>query len=85
MLTPVEYEQVRESIGSRRDVAKMLGVDIRTIQRRERAEIAITFEATRALFCLAALNRLRQLIVTVTDNNGIKKELNALAGLLEAH
>jgi transcriptional regulator with XRE-family HTH domain len=84
MITPAEYQTVRESIGSQRDVAKLLGVDIRTVQRRECGEIAITFEATRVLFSLSALNRLRQLIAKVTDN-GIKRELDDLVALLEAH
>ena len=80
----IEYAKVRESIGSQRDVSRKLGVDIRTVQRREADEIIITSEATRALFCLSALERLRRLIEEVTDN-GIKRELDKLVALLEAH
>jgi hypothetical protein len=79
-----EYQQVRESIGSQRDVSKRLGVDIRTVQRREAGEIIITGEATRALFCLSAIERIHQLMEEVKDN-GIKRGLNDLVGLLEAH
>ena len=84
MITPAEYEKVRESIGSQRDVAKMLGVDIRTVQRREAGQILITFEATRALFSLSALGYLRTLAASVKDN-GIKNDLDDLAVILEAH
>ena len=80
----LEYQKVRESIGSQRDVSRKLGVDIRTVQRREAGEIIITFEATRALFCLSALERVRQLIVKVKDN-GVRHELDDVAALLEAH
>ena len=84
MITPDEYHQVRESIGSAKEVAKMLGVDIRTVQRREAGEILITFEATRALFCLSAINRLHTLIDNI-QSNGVRRELNDLVTLLEAH
>ena len=40
----LEYQKVRESIGSQRDVSRKLGVDIRTVQRREAEEIIITSE-----------------------------------------
>lgn len=84
MLTPAEYHQVRETIGSQKEVARTLGVDIRTVQRRECGEILITFEATRALFCLCAINSLHALIGKVKDN-GIRHELGELVVLLEAH
>lgn len=84
MLTPTEYHKVRETIGSQRDVAKMLGVDIRTVQRREAGEILITFEATRALFSLSALNHARSLLTSEMDNI-IRFELDNLVGILEAH
>ena len=89
MITPAEYEKVREGLGSQRDVAKMLGVDVRTVQRRETGQILITSEATRALFCLSALYQAKHLFTIVT-NNGIKpsalsNELTDLVGLLEMH
>ena len=37
--TKAQYHALRESIGSQKEVAKMLGVDIRTVQRRESGEI----------------------------------------------
>ena len=80
----LEYAKVREKIGSQRDVSRKLGVDIRTVQRREAGEIVITDEATRALFCLSALDRLHQLIEKVKDN-GIRQDLDDVVILLEAH
>ena len=84
MLTRTDYHRVRESIGSQKEVARLLGVDIRTVQRRESGEILITFEATRALYCLSAINRLHALIAKVKDN-GVRRELDNVVGLLEAH
>ena len=81
VLTPAEYHQVRESLGSQRDVSERLGVDIRTVQRREAGEIIITFEATRALLCLSAINAIQELIV----NNDVRKDLDRIVTLLEAH
>ena len=84
-ISPTEYEKVRESIGSEKEVAKMLGVDIRTVQRRETGEILITFEATRALFGLCALAHLRRLLATHGLNeNNVRHELDNLVTLLEA-
>ena len=80
----IEYQKVREKIGSQRDVSRKLGVDIRTVQRREAGEILITFEATRSLLCLSALERLRLLIEDVKDS-GIKRELDNVVVLLEAN
>ena len=86
ILEPAQYHKVRETLGSQRDVAKLLGVDIRTVQRREAGEIMITFEATRALFSLSALNYLRTLSANLAQadpDNGIKRELDDLVILLE--
>ena len=84
VLTSSEYHKVRESLGSQRDIAERLGVDIRTVQRREAGEIIITFEATRALLCLSAIHALHELLTRVTDN-GIKRDLKELVVLLEPH
>ena len=82
-ITSTEYQKVREGIGSQRDVSKLLGVDIRTVQRREAGEILITFEATRALFCLSAIDYLHGL---TTEDNGVKQEdIDKVLALLEAH
>jgi hypothetical protein len=80
----IEYQRVRESIGSQRDVARMLGVDIRTVQRREAGDIIITFEATRALFCLCAIEKLRGLIGQIKSDT-VRHELGDVVVLLEAH
>ena len=57
--TADEYAKVRETVGSQRDVARMLGVDIRTVQRREGKEVPILYEAELALryVCLKSLGR----------------------------
>jgi hypothetical protein len=81
-MTKTEYQRVRESIGSQRDVSRLLGVDIRTIQRREAGEILITFEATRALFSLKVLEHLRNLMEEVGDS-GLKNKLDKVVFLLD--
>ena len=83
-VNPKEYQSVRETIGSQRDVARLLGVDIRTVQRREAGEIVITFEATRALFCLSAIERLRGLTEQIKSDT-VRHELDDVVVLLEAH
>jgi transcriptional regulator with XRE-family HTH domain len=82
--TKAQYHALRESIGSQKEVAKMLGVDIRTVQRRESGEIMITFEATRALYSLAAINSLHTLIGKC-KSNGIRHELDNIVARLEVH
>jgi DNA-binding transcriptional regulator YiaG len=52
-MTPTEYRTLRESVGSQKKVASALGVDYRTIQRREYGEIKIPREAEMALRALA--------------------------------
>jgi transcriptional regulator with XRE-family HTH domain len=47
--TPEEYSNLRKRIGSQKDVAKLLGINIRTVQRRENGEILIMSEAVMAL------------------------------------
>jgi hypothetical protein len=47
--TKEEYHTLRKLIGSAKTVANLLGVDIRTIQRRESGFIIITSEASIAL------------------------------------
>lgn len=75
--TAEEYARVRETVGSQKDVARMLGVDIRTVQRRECGEILITDEAVRALHALSTLSYLKRLIATKEAPN-----LGELVGLL---
>ena len=52
-MTPSEYRTLRESVGSQQKVAAALGVDYRTIQRREYSQIKIPREAEIALRALA--------------------------------
>jgi DNA-binding XRE family transcriptional regulator len=51
-VTAQRYRELREDIGSQNLVAKLLGVDKRTIQRRENGELKITREAELAILCL---------------------------------
>ena len=48
-MTPAEYRALRKTIASQKKVAAALGVDYRTIQRREVGEIKIPREAALAL------------------------------------
>jgi hypothetical protein len=52
-MNATEYRALRESVGSQKKVAAALGVDYRTIQRREYGEIKIPREAEMALRALA--------------------------------
>jgi transcriptional regulator with XRE-family HTH domain len=82
--TAAEYARVRESVGSQKDVARMLGVDIRTVQRRECGEILITDEAVRALHALSALSYLKILILRHTNREkfDLKEELARMVTIL---
>jgi hypothetical protein len=51
-LNPAEYKTERQKRGSQKGVALALGVDYRTIQRREAGDIQITREASMALMAL---------------------------------
>lgn len=53
-VTPTQYIKIRKRIGSQEKVALILGVNIRTVQRREVGDIPITGEAARAIMALAA-------------------------------
>ena len=82
--TAEEYAGVRETVGSQKDVARMLGVDIRTVQRRECGEILITDEAVRALHALSALSHLKRLMLKATSGEKLdfQKELGKMVGIL---
>ena len=43
-MTPEQYKSARQQRGTQQGVAALLGVDYRTIQRRESGEIEITLE-----------------------------------------
>ena|ERR1700722_9241241 len=43
------YKSLREKIGTRQEVSKLLGVHLRTLERRENGEVEITDEMVAAL------------------------------------
>jgi transcriptional regulator with XRE-family HTH domain len=51
-VTADQYKSERQRRGTQQGVAALLGVDYRTIQRRESGEIAITVEAALAIRAL---------------------------------
>ena len=51
-MTPDQYRTARQERGTQKCVALALGVDYRTVQRREAGEIEITREAAMALLAL---------------------------------
>ena len=62
MITEMKAEQylkLRKALGSQEKVALLLGVDIRTVQRREAEDIPITPEAARAIMALYARQQVR--------------------------
>jgi DNA-binding transcriptional regulator YiaG len=81
-MTPQEYHQLRESLGSQKEVSQRLGVNIRTVQRRETGEILITEEAVRSLNALTVLGKLAQIAAGMRDGT-VKQELIALGNLLQ--
>jgi hypothetical protein len=48
-----DYTQLRQQVGTQAYVAKLLGVGVRTIQRRESGELPVTREAYLAIMVLA--------------------------------
>jgi DNA-binding transcriptional regulator YiaG len=81
-MTPQEYHQLRETLGSQKEVSQRLGVNIRTVQRRETGEILITEEAVRSLNALTVLGKLVQIAASMRDGS-VKQELIALGNLLQ--
>jgi hypothetical protein len=53
-MTSATYIKLRKRLGSQENVAVLLGVDIRTVQRREAEHIPITAEAARSIMALYA-------------------------------
>lgn len=51
-MTSAEYRTARQERGTQKRVALALGVDYRTVQRREAGDIGITREAALALLAL---------------------------------
>jgi hypothetical protein len=59
-MTAKQYRKVRESIASQTKVSILLGVHLRTVQRREAGFIPVTKEAERAIRSLAAAEHARR-------------------------
>jgi hypothetical protein len=56
-MTPDEYKSERQKRGTQQGVAALLGVDYRTIQRREAGDIPVTHEASLAILALPKLRK----------------------------
>lgn len=59
-MTASEYKVGRQLRGTQQGVAAKLGVDYRTIQRREAGDIPVTHEAALALSSLPKLRKKRE-------------------------
>jgi hypothetical protein len=70
------YQSLRKRVGSQQRVADLVGVDIRTIQRREVGRIPVTQEAARALYSLVARNMAERLVKTLPELQGLIGVLN---------
>lgn len=62
-MTAEEYRTLREAVGSQKKVAEALGVDFRTIQRRESGQRAVNGEAGLAIAYLVKLVPVRGRLV----------------------
>jgi hypothetical protein len=80
-MTAKQYAKLREGIASQDKVSIMLGVDIRTVQRREAGFIPVTKEAERAIRSLAAEERARRLIETA-ESKPVRASLEQIAEML---
>lgn len=79
IMTAAQYNKLRKRIGSQQKVASLVGVDIRTVQRREAGSIPITAEASRAITSLAAREAAQRLLAS---GQVFKPEIEELLGLL---
>ena len=52
-MTADQYRKLRRSLGTQTDVAELLDVNIRTIQRRESGAIPVTWEAELAILSVS--------------------------------
>lgn len=78
-MTGQQYMKLRERIASQAKVSVLLGVDIRTVQRREAGNIPVTREAERALRSLVTEEQARRQIDTADS----KEARAALALVVE--
>lgn len=69
-MTADEYRSLRQERGTQKGVATLLGVDYRTIQRREYGEFEVTREAALAILALPARGQeaLAEISTTVPVN-----------------
>ena len=58
------YRKLRESVGSRKYVSKLLGVNLKTLWRRENNKCRITEEMTLALLMLKSNHEKKTRIAT---------------------
>lgn len=58
-MSPDTYKSARQKLGTQKAVAAMLGVDYRTIQRREAGTIPITREAELAIRSLKSGKKIK--------------------------
>ena len=68
------YKSLREKIGTRHEVSKLLGVHIRTLERRENGQIKINDEM------VAALEWWIKAVKIVEDNTSLAPKLTTSGG-----
>lgn len=69
-MTQTKYQQIRETIGSREEVAGFLGVTYKTVWNRERSKnprYYITREAALAIIALARIKKVQKIL----DSGGV--------------
>lgn len=76
------YHKLRLEIGSQSKVAELLGINIRTLQRREAGELPLNPEAQRSIKALAARQKTENLLHLAKDSNVIQSAVKELAELL---
>jgi transcriptional regulator with XRE-family HTH domain len=85
-MTGSEYKLFREQLGSQQAVADLLGVDIRTIQRREAGDVPVLYESALAIRNTDILRQLRELENNLPATRAlIKAAIGAIADQLEKH
>jgi hypothetical protein len=80
-VSPAEYKSTRKERGTQKGVAALLGVDYRTIQRREAGEIEITREAELAAASFSDANGVHVWSV-VASSKGTMVEAEHESGLI---
>jgi transcriptional regulator with XRE-family HTH domain len=76
------YHKLRLEIGSQAKVAELLGINIRTLQRREAGELPLNPEAQRSIKSLAASLHMDNLLHLAKDSSNIRSAVKELAELL---